>query len=48
MLEAGDAVEDHAVETGVFLERIQAVVETLRLAQLAALVDGDVAVLQFV
>ena len=48
MLEAGDAVEDDAVEAGVFLERVQAIVQTLRLTDLAALVDGDVAVVQLV
>ena len=47
MLKAGDAVQYNAVEAGVFFERVQAVVQTLWLGQLAVDANGDVAILQF-
>ena len=46
VLQAGGAVEHHPVGPGALAEGVQAVVQPLRAAQLAVLVDGDVAVAQ--
>ena len=46
MLEARHAIQHHAVDAGVVLERIEAIVEALRTAELTVLMDRDVTFLE--
>ena len=48
MFQAGDAVQHHPVGASVLAKGVEAVVEAQRTAQLAVLVDGDIAVAQFI